>query len=68
MFTKEVQNPEDFGVVEILDNKVISIIEKPSEPKSNLIAVGLYLFLTIVLIKLEKFNHLTGENMRSHLY
>ena len=44
LFTKEVKNPEDFGVVEILDNKVISIIEKPSEPKSNLIAVGLYLF------------------------
>jgi len=44
LFTKEVQNPEEFGVVEILDNKVISIIEKPSEPKSNLIAVGLYLF------------------------
>jgi len=44
LFTKEVQNPKDFGVVEILDNKVISIIEKPNEPKSNLIAVGLYLF------------------------
>ena len=44
LFTKEVNNPKEFGVVEINKQKVVSIIEKPKKPKSNLIAVGLYLF------------------------
>lgn len=44
LFSKKVNNPSEFGVVEISEEKVISITEKPKNPKSNLIAVGLYLF------------------------
>jgi len=44
LFSKEVNNPIEFGVVEIHKQKIISITEKPKNPKSNLIAVGLYLF------------------------
>ena len=44
LFSKKVNNPSEFGVVEISREKVISITEKPKNPKSNLIAVGLYLF------------------------
>lgn len=44
VFLKEIKNPENFGVVEISDNKIKSIEEKPKFPKSKLIAVGLYLF------------------------
>ena len=38
----EVSNPQEFGVVEIDDNIIVSFEEKPKLPKSNLIAVGFY--------------------------
>ena len=44
IFLTKVSNPEEFGVVEIVDNKIKSIQEKPTKPKSDYIAVGLYLF------------------------
>lgn len=44
LFLKEVKDPERFGVVEIHGEKIISIEEKPSQPKSNLIQTGCYLF------------------------
>tara|TARA_B100000073_G_scaffold61354_2_gene45508 strand:+ start:1285 stop:1989 length:705 start_codon:yes stop_codon:yes gene_type:complete len=44
IFLKEVENPQEFGVVQLENGKVKSIEEKPSKPKSKFIAVGLYLF------------------------
>ena len=44
IFLKEVEHPEWYGVVELENDKVISIIEKPKNPKSNLIAVGIYMY------------------------
>ena len=45
IFTKEVNNPEEFGVASIgQDQKVIEIIEKPKNPASNLAVVGVYIF------------------------
>lgn len=44
IFGVEVDNPERFGVIEINDNKVISIVEKPKNPKSNIAITGLYIF------------------------
>lgn len=41
----EVDNPSRFGVAEIKNNKIISIIEKPKEPSSKLAVIGIY-FLT----------------------
>ena len=43
-FLKEVNNPEEFGVVELENQTIVSLEEKPKNPKSNLIAVGLYFF------------------------
>ena len=44
IFLTKVSNPEEFGVVEIVEDKIKSIEEKPINPKSDFIAVGLYLF------------------------
>lgn len=45
IFLTPVEHPEYYGVVEIDDKgNVISIEEKPKEPKSNMIATGLYLY------------------------
>ncbi len=41
---KQVPDPARFGVVEFKGDKVISIIEKPKEPKSNWIVTGFYLY------------------------
>jgi len=45
VFGYHVNNPESYGVAEFNDQgKVISIEEKPKEPKSNYAVTGLYLY------------------------
>ena len=45
IFTYEVPDPERFGICELnAEDKVISIEEKPSMPKSNLCVTGLYFY------------------------
>ena len=45
VFGKYVSDPERFGVAEFDENgKVISLEEKPKEPKSNYAVVGLYFY------------------------
>ena len=45
IFVYHVQSPERYGVVEFnKQNQVISIEEKPHEPKSNYVVTGLYFY------------------------
>lgn len=44
VLVRKVHDPERFGVVEIENNKVISIEEKPKKPKSNLAITGIYFY------------------------
>jgi len=41
---KEVPDPHRFGVPEIRDGKIISIEEKPKNPKSNFAVTGIYMY------------------------
>ncbi len=43
VFAKEVHDPQRYGVIEFDENNnVLSIIEKPQQPKSNFAMVGIY--------------------------
>jgi len=44
LLLKKVQYPQRFGVAEISGEKVISIEEKPKEPKSNYAVTGVYFY------------------------
>ena len=44
IFIYNVPDPERYGVVEIINDKIISIVEKPLKPKSNLVVTGLYYY------------------------
>jgi glucose-1-phosphate thymidylyltransferase len=44
IFLKKVPHPERFGVVELKNSKIVSIVEKPKKPKSDYIDTGLYMY------------------------
>ena len=55
IFGYYVTNPQDFGVVEFDENvKVISLEEKPQDPKSNYAVPGLYFYDNTVVEKAKR--------------
>ena len=41
---KQVKDPIRFGVAEVKGDKIINIVEKPKDPKSDLIVTGIYMY------------------------
>jgi glucose-1-phosphate thymidylyltransferase len=44
IFCKQVDEPQRFGIAEVEGDKVINIIEKPQNPKSNWAVIGAYIY------------------------
>jgi len=41
---KRVKNPREYGIAEIEDGRIVRIVEKPKEPKSDLAVIGVYMY------------------------
>jgi glucose-1-phosphate thymidylyltransferase len=46
---QRVPDPESYGVAELEDGRVVRLVEKPPEPRSDLALVGVYMFTSAVL-------------------
>ena len=55
IFAYNVPDPERYGVIEFDDKSIISIEEKPIEPKSSWAVTGLYVYDETVTSKAKKF-------------
>ncbi|MBL4694982.1 NTP transferase domain-containing protein [Candidatus Gracilibacteria bacterium] len=56
IFLKEVDSPESYGVAELDGDKISGIVEKPSEPKSNLAVIGCYMYDSQVFDVIKNLN------------
>lgn len=63
IWTKKVENPEAFGVVNLNEkNEIIELVEKPKEFVSDQAVIGIYYFKDIAVLK-EKLEEVLNENL-----
>jgi len=48
LFLREVPDPQSYGVAVITGDRVVSLVEKPANPPSNLAIVGAYAFRPVI--------------------
>ncbi|MCZ7385789.1 MAG: sugar phosphate nucleotidyltransferase [Candidatus Methanoperedens sp.] len=51
---RRVDNPSEFGVLEVEDDRVLRIIEKPEKPPTNLANAGIYVFPLAIFDAINK--------------
>ncbi len=61
---KEVTDPKRFGIVQVRNNYVIDLVEKPKKPRSNLAIVGLYYFSNIKKVY-EAIDYIIQNDIRT---
>jgi glucose-1-phosphate thymidylyltransferase len=68
LFLKEVPDPQRFGVAEVdKSGKIVSIEEKPKNPKSNLAVTGLYLYRQDIFQRIKNVIDSIGYSKRGEL-
>jgi glucose-1-phosphate thymidylyltransferase len=61
---KEVDDPRRFGVAVVRDGRILSVVEKPEHPESNLALVGLY-YLEDSPLLFESIAHVDRSGKRT---
>ena len=63
IWTKEVKNPEAYGVVKLNDNdEIIELVEKPETFVSNQAVIGIYYFKDVAVLK-GKLQEILDQNV-----
>ena len=50
---QKVADPQSYGIAELQDGRVVQLVEKPAEPRSDLALVGVYLFTPAVFASVK---------------
>jgi glucose-1-phosphate thymidylyltransferase len=68
LFLKQVEDPQRFGVANV-DNqgKISHIVEKPTQPESNWVVTGLYLYRADVFDRIQRVIDTIGYSHRGEL-
>lgn len=71
LLLKQVHDPQRYGVAEVESSRVLRIVEKPRQPKSDLAVVGIYfydaeVFDIIATLKPSKRNELEITDVNNH--
>ena len=65
IWTKQVDNPEAYGVVKLNENKeIIELVEKPETFISDQAVIGIYYFKDVAVLK-EKLQEILDENIKN---
>lgn len=54
LLLSEVERPQDYGIAEVHEGRIVSVEEKPADPKSNLAVIGAYVFSNQIFQVIEK--------------
>ena len=65
---RQVDDPSRFGIAETQSGKIVGLVEKPEQPKSNLAIIGLYYFENSTLLKNILAEHVqSGKTTRGEI-
>ena len=63
---QKVADPQSYGIAELEDGRVVRLVEKPAEPRSDLALVGVYLFTPAVFDERQGHHAVRPRRARDH--